>query len=862
MGQVSDYLVELIKKQVVKRGIVVWYDPPRKPLNLPPEYEGILGNLDFGGIPVLRYAGSYFRLRKDLELFLSGSEPGKCVIYVPAERKRGSSPLVEAESAGQIMEPGAVTGANTRLEVIARAVLSEVLATENVEEICKSVAKGSLNIEDLDKIAEQGKEAGKGALGLIFGTSSTEEMTLIFLSSREKDKEIIEKNGISELAMLLKASLGFSRPIWDLPSLRKDLAQHILLSEFLACLTDQSIHEQYKQTTKADKPSHVDVCRRLASVWRHRLDLRDSYEAAASQVEGILDVRHLQISGEEMIHCETFPCTETWVSRLVCEKILNDETAKALEIVSLKKGSFWSVMDPLGLVRWNLLEIVARLIRNASELKKALGQKDFSLSNLAQQYVQDTEEAKGWYALDYDHRLLEKQYATYDVGMGSREEDLIAKTVAKARHAYMEAAGLLSEAFSKYFGAGESSLKGIAGQQNIFRDHVKERIEKGKTAYLWVDALRYEMGKELFGALQEFPNRKIYHAFAVIPTITSVGMAALLPGAEDGLRLLATAEGLLPQIGEVVLKDRKNRFDWLRKKVNGKVAGLKLGDIVKPTKKTKDEIGEADLVIVTSQEIDEICEGDNIHLARKVMNDVLDELIRGIRNLHRLGVEHFVITADHGYLFGEELSEAMKVDPPGGKEVALHRRFWAGLGGKQDPSFVRIKASKLGLCDDLELAFPKGLAGFKAKGGARAYFHGGISPQEIIIPVITISAGKKRAIEEGEYLYEMTMERQKITARFFTVKTKFSWKGLFGDDKKRVKILVMSGNKELGSIATAVYGHGGGTSKVVLEKEKENHVTLMLQEGVKEKSVDIIMLDDNTGKELDKIGNIPLALTF
>ena len=855
MGQVTDYLATLIRNRVKEKGIVVWYDPER-------HFEKGLSGFDFGNTPVIRYEGSYFRIRLLLESCLGDAVPRKCIVYVSAERKKGASPLIEAEAAGQIVEPGAVTGNNTRLEVIARAALSEVLTAENVEEICKSVAKGSLSLEELDVIAEQGKEPGKGVIPLIFGTGNTQEIALKFLSSEEFDSTLVEKSGLPELSMLFKAAYGFDAAGSDPVAIRQSLGRYILLSEFLLCIRNEAIRQGFEQTPKAQKAAYGEACRQLADVWRNRLDLREAYEKRATEIEQTFGVATLKVSPEDVANCETFPCTEGWLRRFACEWILENEPARARDLISARKTSFWSVMEPLGLLRWNLLETAATLIEKAGDIKKILNQKSLTAQELVEQYVNGSAESSGWYVLDYSHRLLEKQYAHYDEGTSDREDDLFHRTVTKARASYMETTGLLAECFLDQLAKEKKPWSTLPRQQQLFQNHVKEKAGQGKTAYILVDALRFEMGKELFDAIQEFPERRLAFAVAAAPTVTLVGMAALLPGAEDGLTISEAAEGLIPKIGDAILKDRKSRMDWLKAKMDRKTIDLKLEDVIKPRKKTKEEIEGAEFIVVTSQEIDEICEGDNIHLARKVMNDVLDELVRGVRNLSRLGVKNFIITSDHGYLFGEELPDAMKIDPPGGKTLALHRRFWAGQGGKDETSFLRISSEKLGVGTAFDLAFPRGLGGFKVKGGARAYFHGGLSLQELIIPIISATAADKRIITEEENTYDLSLDRQKVTARFFTLRIKYGWAGFFGKEKQRVRIVVKAGTHEVGSVATAVYGHEAGTSEIILKKDKENHVTIMLQEGIKEQTITVMMIDSDTGKELKKIGAIPLALTF
>ena len=87
-------------------------------------------------------------------------------------------------------------------------------------------------------------------------------------------------------------------------------------------------------------------------------------------------------------------------------------------------------------------------------------------------------------------------------------------------------------------------------------------------------------------------------------------------------------------------------------------------DRPKPSKKVREGIENAQLILVTSQEIDELCEQDNITQARRQMDGVLNDLRRGVRMLVDMGIERIVLAADHGHLFADELSEDMKVDSP------------------------------------------------------------------------------------------------------------------------------------------------------------------------------------------------------
>src|SRR5205085_3595601 len=129
-------------------------------------------------------------------------------------------------------------------------------------------------------------------------------------------------------------------------------------------------------------------------------------------------------------------------------------------------------------------------------------------------------------------------------------------------------------------------------------------------------------------------------------------------------------------------------------------------------------------------------------LARETMEKILLRLGKAFRILGQLGINTIVITADHGHLFTEELSDDLKINAPGGNTKDLHRRVWVGLGGTADASYLRARLADFGLGGGLEIAVPWNFACFKVKGGAGAYFHGGMSPQELIIPMVTLTPSK------------------------------------------------------------------------------------------------------------------------
>jgi len=83
-------------------------------------------------------------------------------------------------------------------------------------------------------------------------------------------------------------------------------------------------------------------------------------------------------------------------------------------------------------------------------------------------------------------------------------------------------------------------------------------------------------------------------------------------------------------------------------------------------------------------------EGGNTFLARQVLDTAISNVARAIKRLAAVGVAKFVVAADHGHLFVQERDESERIEKPGGDQVSLHRRCWAGRGGSNPPATVRI----------------------------------------------------------------------------------------------------------------------------------------------------------------------------
>src|SRR6266404_2053043 len=175
MAVVTESLVQLIAKQVDDKGLVVWYDPEKA-------YGAVAAELQLPSTTVARYDGSFLKLRKEIDHLLNNGQPPRLLVYVPIERTETHSALIELDYAGVIMQPRQQPPAcNTRLSVVGRNALKPILGEDQVAEIERQVESGKLSLDDLNALADKGKDISTGILSLIFGTANPQEVALAIL---------------------------------------------------------------------------------------------------------------------------------------------------------------------------------------------------------------------------------------------------------------------------------------------------------------------------------------------------------------------------------------------------------------------------------------------------------------------------------------------------------------------------------------------------------------------------------------------------------------------------------------------------------------------------------------------------------
>jgi hypothetical protein len=869
MSLVTETLLNLLRRQIDLHGVVVWYDPEQA-------YTGFVADLkadDFDGAAVYQYRPDrgFIWLRHDLEPHWQDSRPPRLLIYVPLAQAASQQALVEFEAAGVVVRPSIQPPEqNSALAVVARQALQQIFPPAAVAEMVAQVESGRLTLTELDRQTEKGVEGQAGLINALFDTGNANEVALRFLAEPGLDSRIEERQALGGIATLMAGALGVSFNAADgVAVLRAQLARHILLTDLLVALgADTPPALQTISLAERDVARQTAVT--LAGAWRNRLDLNQSYVHWADKIQAEIGLTSMTIPLAALARSQTFAAAEVMLQTAVEEALRQTPSAKLVTLAQQRLAGFWASQEPAIKLRWQIISNAGQVLAEAARVEAALKGKQWTAEALLARYAFGDERSQPWCLLDSAQRHLERDYHRFDVDY--RRHDSLVQLVASARQQYAAAAGELAEQFTRSYEAQQFHLPQLLLQADLYHEVVRPLAQVEKVAYILVDAFRFEMARELTAVMGDEWPAQLSLALATPPTITEVGMAALLPGAERGVSLTIAGSKLVPVINGQLLKNRSERITFFRQALADKEVVVTKLDQLAPLANNRlaQQLKEAGLILVTaSEEVDGLCE-NNPALARRLLDDVFNQLRRGLKALFDQGVTTAIITADHGYLFGEEMSAGDVIDAPGGQKAVLKRRVWIGKGGAHIPGTLRRPLSAFGIQSDLELVTPYNLACFKAAGGSLSYFHGGLSIPELAIPVLTVKAGERPTSDAGTSInWNLSLGSKRITTRFVTVTVAGDTGELLPLQPPAVRLELRAGNQPVSVPVGATYGFQEATKDVQLRTRPDsdrailpNTITLQITEEVTAANLTVHLLDAATGRSLNRLENVPVNIAF
>jgi hypothetical protein len=625
---------------------------------------------------------------------------------------------------------------------------------------------------------------------------TSETMLSQWLATDERDAALEGKLETAELYRLVQSHLGLTiEPGAPIPGARHQTLRYVLAGEFrgdLKCAPPPSLATVPEATTQEQRRRVHDLAAAL------RNDHGDEYPAIADGIEAELELANADIDAAALGSVDTFRFEERRLLGHAATLVADGEHAAALEIVTERGRSFWVGREIGRMVQWEACRLMAELARRVRDVGSQMPKVGHDPRAWIEVY------AGGWFEVDRAQRMLEGWVAKMEDELEPALESAHA-VVSRAHEALLEG---MAQKFSAALESSKWSIDGVLHQTSVFPALVDPA--GGRVAYFLVDSLRYEMGADLVEQLEGAPDLRIVPAVAALPTVTPIGMAALLPGASASFSVVeheggggGSGVGLAARIDANLLPGSTERMKYLRA-VRPDARDIDLEDLLqRPAAKVGESLEGARIVVVRSQEIDELAEKGGGHLARQTMETVVANIARAVRKLSRLGIEHFVITADHGHQLAVREDEDTTVDTPAGDTVDQHGRCWAGRGGETAAGCVRATSADLGYESDLDYLFPKGLAVFRS-GGDLAYHHGGISLQEVVIPVITLRAPGIAEANTTSTRLEVKIEGwpETLTNRTFGMRV-YVAREVF-EEPVDVRLVMLAGGQEVGRAGMAL----------------------------------------------------------
>ncbi|MFZ1059772.1 MAG: PglZ domain-containing protein [Candidatus Rokuibacteriota bacterium] len=750
----------------------------------------------------------------------TGEQQGRLLVYLSDQPfLERLSPLRELESLGGNREPF-----QRDLRQMARhAFMAQGLSEVQIDEFLE---REGLTFEDLDTVVVSG--GGASPLAAVFGSDREVDVIPSFLVDAERRADAARLQLLPRVAELVQRGLGLTLEQNLKPEdMARRLGRMVLVSELRADLEGPepvAISQIPKQMAGEQVERVRKICARLRS------EHPDEYEQLADQVEGELGLGEAPIDPLALGRIDTFRFEERRLLE-ACDALLAEGKAQqALQIAQVRAKSFWTSVSryPARHAAWEACRELARLSLAIDEVSQALSRAPADPSGWVKAYAA---EGDGWYRADQVFRR-----ARY---LRTRLEDpsVLERGAERVFDRYDALLERMAAGFVATLQAAGWQVAGMLSQTEVFAKRVA--TPSRRVAYVLVDAMRFEMGEEfaeLVGAAGATGIR-LEPAIAAAPTITDLGMAALLPGAERTFSIVPWAKGVTGAIRGKALIGSAARMDYAKGEIPGLVE-MTLDQLHGLSRaKLQEELRSAGIVLIRSQEIDGTGESLPNGLAQRIMGTVLEDIRNGVLRLAETGLSQFVITADHGHLFGARRGDDMKIDPPeGGSTADLHRRCWVGRGGSTPPACARIAGRDLGYDTDLDLVVPKGTGVFKA-GGDLAFHHGGLSLQELVIPVLSFELQGRKAARRHAGGDPLALEGvpAEITNRIFSLSIHRTQLDLL--EQLRVRILAIA-PEDGHTVGQAAFSTAGW--------DPESRVLTI---GVEPVSVGI-QLDDDTVTEL------------
>ncbi|NLB56522.1 MAG: BREX-1 system phosphatase PglZ type A [Lentisphaerae bacterium] len=581
------------------------------------------------------------------------------------------------------------------------------------------------------------------------GGSAQDVIIAVLTESLEKENNAtlsaIEKFGnIDAFWQLIQRYTGYhnseDRPL-------SELAAHILITAMSQTMPISALRGLERFVADSNKA----YCYQLVHEWQRSDDCGVLEEICRYlERELRLDARFDRTDINVLLKSDTFPA----INECILKRCFTDIGENIIKV-----GDIISVVENRRTVAW--YDRTGDYIESLYFIAKI---QEFYLSNIDSFHL--VKPAMIWNLYISDAYHMDSHYRHFHFYFGNTLknpnallEDVLKKCVDVVEGLYREwFLAQLTQVWTKAIASDLSSLGYVSDikipeQRRFYSQYIAPNVRKGSRVFVIIsDALRYEVAAEVSEFLSRNTKGKatLEAMQAMFPSITKFGMAALLPGKE-----ITVNEKM------AVLIDGNPTVTTTQRST---VLGIANSDSMAVTYKDllqmkqqerRNLVAGKEIIYIYHNTID--AHGDKHATESKVFtacNDTVEELNAIVKIIvNDLSGVNVFITADHGFLYTyRPLQESQKISKQtfSGDIFEMGRRYALVSPDTTGEYLLPVKTDRTIGGEPMKGFAPQDTVRIKLPGGGENYVHGGISMQEMVVPVIVykgMRTGYKKYVE-------------------------------------------------------------------------------------------------------------------
>ena len=718
-----------ISEKSRNRKIIFWYDAKN-------DYEELLNELDLEDTEIIKYDNNSLWIRYHIEK----EELNKnIIIYLPFERKNGiNNDLLDIETANSdlLFNPDSTTMRlkNLGLSDDCRTVIKKYdrffnnktrekdfkefdteKNSDNIDFIVTSILLGikSINIDDIIK-----------------------NIIKIYYDD-EKKYDALFKFGNEEFILDL-INKYFGSKITSNEEI-ENVFKSLIFTYFSTSISDINKLNRYGKYLLSNRVTNSQVF--VNNLMRDKTT-KKYFELISNDISKEFGIEELltTIDIDDYKNADAFSIIDKNIIKYINNQLFNsiNEFKKYNDLINLRESKYW--YDTY-YYEYNFLKVINKYFEVVNRVQNLI--RTFEIEKFVELYTDEL------YLVD---TLYRKMYHFFD---NINDKDIFINLKNKVENNYINTYMLeLSLKWSDTIeNLGRYDANKLTMQNKFLDKYIKSQAEStrnGRTMVIISDAFRYECAKELNEKLKVFGTKsEINYMLGLVPSYTQLGMASLLPNKElsrdpnykdkdsdsifvDDLSSVGTEnrekiltkvvpEGLAIQYDELTAMTKS---EW-KKVFSGKKVVYIYHDVI-------DKTGEHD-------------ENDVFEACEKTIKQI--EML--VKDLHTtFGGINCYITADHGFFYKRSKVEDYQKTSKDANVIKQKTRYSYTDKKLEEEGIISINLDYIFGENSGYVNIPKGNNVFSRQGGGINYIHGGILPQEIIIPVIDFKS--TRTSEESK----------------------------------------------------------------------------------------------------------------